>query len=163
MPNEILSEICIEFKNNLAGDNGTFSSINDGMDIALACIDKKDNKLYFSGAKNPLLIMRDNNMLELKADRWGISGRNEEAHLKFTHHEIELKSEDKIYMFSDGIVDQFGGPKGKKFKYKQLQELIIEASKMVLNEQKKFIETTFNTWKGPLEQLDDVTLICVSL
>jgi serine phosphatase RsbU (regulator of sigma subunit) len=66
-------------------------------------------------------------------------------------------------MFSDGIVDQFGGPKGKKFKYKQLQQLIIEASKMVLSDQKKFIENTFNTWKGGLEQLDDVTLICVSL
>jgi serine phosphatase RsbU (regulator of sigma subunit) len=163
MPNEILSEICTEFKTNLSGNTNSAYSINDGMDIALACLNKNENKLYFSGAKNPLLLMRNNNMLELKADRWGISGRNEKAQLTFTHHEIQLETGDKIYLFSDGIVDQFGGPKGKKFKYKQLQQLIIEASKMVLSEQKRFIENTFNSWKGGLEQLDDVTLICVSL
>ncbi|HWY11922.1 MAG TPA: tetratricopeptide repeat protein [Bacteroidia bacterium] len=163
MPNEILSEICQEFKTNLSGNNNSAYSINDGMDIALACIDKYENKLYFSGAKNPLLLIRNDNMMELKADRWGISGRNEDTQLKFTHHEVGLERGDKIYMFSDGINDQFGGPKGKKFKYKQLQQLIIQASKMVLAEQKKFIENTFNNWKGNLEQLDDVTLICVSL
>lgn len=161
MPNEILSEVCREFKDNLSNDANL--SINDGMDIALACLDKYANKLYFSGAKNSLLLMRDDNMLELKADRWSISGRNENEQLTFTHHEIGVQRGDKIYMFSDGIVDQFGGPKGKKFKYKQVQELIIESSKLVIEEQKKFIENTFNSWKGNLEQLDDVTLMCVNL
>jgi serine phosphatase RsbU (regulator of sigma subunit)/predicted negative regulator of RcsB-dependent stress response len=163
MPHEILTEICQEFKANLTSDNNESLSINDGMDIALACLDKKDNKLYFSGAKNPLLLMRNSEMHELKADRWSISGRNEDQQLKFTHHELELKKGDKIYMFSDGFADQFGGPKGKKYKYKQIKELIMEASKMVLSEQKKFIESSFNSWKGNLEQLDDVTLICVNL
>jgi serine phosphatase RsbU (regulator of sigma subunit)/uncharacterized protein HemY len=161
MPNEILSEVCREFKDNLSSSSNL--SINDGMDIALACLDKYQNKLYFSGAKNSLLMIRNDAMVELKADRWSISGRNEEAQLNFTHHEIGIERGDKIYMFSDGIVDQFGGPKGKKFKYKQVQELIVEASKMVIGEQKKFIENTFNNWKGNLEQLDDVTLICVNL
>lgn len=163
LPHEILTEICKEFKANLTQSNNESLSINDGMDIALACLDKYENKLYFSGAKNPLLLMRNNDMVELKADRWSISGRNENEQLKFTHHEMELQKGDKIYMFSDGIVDQFGGPKGKKFKYKQIKDLIQEASKMVLSEQKKFIETAFNNWKGNLEQLDDVTLICVNL
>lgn len=163
LPHEILTEICHEFKANLTSHTNDSLSINDGMDIALACLDKYENKLYFSGAKNPLLLMRNNEMHELKADRWSISGRNEDQQLKFTHHELELEKGDKIYMFSDGFADQFGGPKGKKFKYKQIKDLIKEASKMVLTEQKKFIENSFNSWKGNLEQLDDVTLICVNL
>lgn len=163
LPHEILTEICKEFKTNLTNNNKESLSINDGMDIALACLDKYENKLYFSGAKNPLLLMRNDEMVELKADRWSISGRNENQQLEFTHHELELYKGDKIYLFSDGIIDQFGGPKGKKFKYKQVKELIKDASKLVLSEQKKFIENTFNNWKGSLEQLDDVTLICVTL
>jgi serine phosphatase RsbU (regulator of sigma subunit)/tetratricopeptide (TPR) repeat protein len=163
LPNEVLSEVCREFKANLGGNRNDFDSINDGMDIALACLDKSKNKLYFSGAKNPLILMRDEELHELKADRWGISGRNEEEQLNFTNHEVEIKKGDKIYLFSDGFIDQFGGPKGKKFKYKQLQELLQEASKLILTEQKKYIENIFESWKGGLEQLDDVTLICVSL
>jgi serine phosphatase RsbU (regulator of sigma subunit) len=162
LPNEVLSEICKEFKANLSHKGEEYGSINDGMDIALACIDKYNNKLYFSGAKNPLLLSRGDELLELRADRWGISGRNENEMLVFTHHEIELKKGDKIYLFSDGIIDQFGGPKGKKFKYKQLQDLLRSASKLIMDEQKRFIENQFESWKGNLEQLDDVTLMCVS-
>ncbi|MGZ3883309.1 MAG: tetratricopeptide repeat protein [Bacteroidia bacterium] len=161
LPNQVLSEICKEFKSNLSDNNN--STINDGMDIALACIDKYNNKLYFSGAKNPLLLTRNNQLTELKADRWGISGRNEKEQLVFTNHEMELQKGDKIYLFSDGLADQFGGPQGKKFKYKQLQQLILDSSKLLLDEQKKYIEDIFETWRGNLEQLDDVTLMCVSL
>jgi serine phosphatase RsbU (regulator of sigma subunit) len=159
----VLSEICKEFKMNLGNQDVENMSINDGMDIALACIDKYKNKLYFSGAKNPLLLSRGEEMLELRADRWGISGRNENEMLNFTHHEVELQKGDKIYLFSDGIIDQFGGPKGKKFKYKQLQDLLRKASRLILEEQKSYIENQFESWKGSLEQLDDVTLMCVSL
>jgi serine phosphatase RsbU (regulator of sigma subunit) len=163
LPNQVLSEICKEFKMNLGNQDVENMSINDGMDIALACIDKYKNKLYFSGAKNPLLLSRGEEMLELRADRWGISGRNENEMLNFTHHEVELQKGDKIYLFSDGIIDQFGGPKGKKFKYKQLQDLLRKASRLILEEQKSYIENQFESWKGSLEQLDDVTLMCVSL
>jgi len=163
LPNQVLSDICREFRENLGGNGGQESTINDGMDIALACIDRYANKLYFSGAKNPLLLARGEELLELKADRWGISGKNEESQLSFTNHEITLERGDKIYLFSDGIIDQFGGPSGKKFKYKQLQQLLRDTSKMMLEEQKKYIETIFEGWKGNLEQLDDVTLLCVKI
>jgi serine phosphatase RsbU (regulator of sigma subunit) len=66
-------------------------------------------------------------------------------------------------LYSDGIIDQFGGPEGKKFKYKQLQQLILDSSKLILTEQKNHIETIFESWKGNQEQIDDVTLMCVSL
>ncbi len=163
MPNEVLSEICKEFKANLHSGDGQNDAINDGLDIGLACIDKNSNKLYFSGAKNSLILVRNNELTELKADRWGISGKNEQQQLHFTNHELRLQKGDKIYLYSDGIIDQFGGPSGKKFKYKQLQQLLLNTSKLMLEEQKKHIESVFESWKGSLEQLDDVTLMCVSL
>ena len=78
---------------------------------------------------------------------------------EFTNHEIKLKKGDLLYMFSDGYADQFGGPKSKKFMYKQFKELILRIAGQPMKEQEKILDKTFEEWKGKLEQIDDVCII----
>lgn len=81
----------------------------------------------------------------------------------FTNHKLQLEEGDLIYFFSDGHVDQFGGPKGKKFKYKTLKNLLLQMAELPLEEQYKILDKTFQDWKGDLEQLDDVCVIGVRM
>ncbi|MBK6523135.1 MAG: SpoIIE family protein phosphatase [Sphingobacteriaceae bacterium] len=79
--------------------------------------------------------------------------------IPFTNKEFQLKKGDRIYLFTDGFADQFGGPKGKKFKYKQLQGLLAVIAEEPMTQQFKILSNTFDTWKGSLEQVDDVCVI----
>jgi serine phosphatase RsbU (regulator of sigma subunit) len=81
----------------------------------------------------------------------------------FTQTEIQMEKGDRIYTFTDGLADQFGGPKGKKYKYKQLEQLIMSSQNKSLAEQKQIIEKSFDDWKGKLEQIDDVCVIGISV
>lgn len=153
-PNEILGkvrELVIE----------TFEKsekeVNDGMDISLCCLNTTTNVLHWAGANNPLWLVRDNILTEIKADKQPIG-----KHMiskPFTNHEIKLHAGDSIYIFTDGLPDQFGGPKGKKFKYKQLEKILLETSHLTLSKQKEIIHTHFVEWKNLLEQVDDVCVI----
>ncbi|MDF2437921.1 MAG: protein serine/threonine phosphatase [Bacteroidota bacterium] len=135
--------------------------VKDGMDISLCCYDRKTNVIKWSGANNPLWIIRENTLTEYKADKQPI-GKFENAK-EFTTHAIQMAKKDRLYIFTDGYADQFGGDKGKKFKYKQLQDLLISFSLSTPDEQKNILENTFESWKGPLEQVDDVCIIGVQL
>ena len=77
----------------------------------------------------------------------------------FEEHEIEMKEGDWFYLHTDGFADQFGGPKGKKFKQKQLHALLEKCSGKNAEEQKKIVNATFEEWKGNLEQIDDITVV----
>ncbi|MBS1650423.1 MAG: SpoIIE family protein phosphatase, partial [Bacteroidetes bacterium] len=77
----------------------------------------------------------------------------------FALHTLELKKGETLYLYTDGYADQFGGEKGKKFKYKQLNELLLQVNQLPMNEQEQKLSTTFNNWKGNLEQVDDVCVI----
>ena len=137
-------------------------NINDGMDIALCCLDLKANKLQFSGANNPLYLIRNKEEKEVdvvKGDRSYIGG----DHTLFTNHELLLSEGDIIYIFSDGFADQFGGENDKKFSYKRLKELFLEISSQNMREQKEKLAATFKHWKGVQEQLDDVCVIGVKI
>jgi serine phosphatase RsbU (regulator of sigma subunit) len=129
--------------------------VKDGMDIALCSIEGKH--LEFAGAHNPLWIVRDNEIIEVKADKQPIGKFDNQK--PFTNHELELKAEDLIYIFSDGYVDQFGGPKGKKFKPKALRELLLRIHKEPMDKQKSKIDETIEKWRGSLEQVDDICVI----
>jgi serine phosphatase RsbU (regulator of sigma subunit)/predicted negative regulator of RcsB-dependent stress response len=157
-PAAILSDLCFQFKNNLQSHN-TSITVNDGVDMSMCIIDKKLNKIYFAGAKNGLLQLRNNEMTEFRADRWGISGSNTKQQLFFTNYVIDIQKGDKFYMGTDGFIDQFGGPNGKKFKQKQLKELVVNYGGESFDKQAENLVHDFNTWKGILEQIDDVTLI----
>ncbi len=132
--------------------------VQDGMDIALSVYDKKNKTLEFSGAYNPLLIVRDNEMTVIKADRMPIG-----VHIKdkneFTSQKIDVKPNDKFYMFSDGYIDQFGGEKDKRFKMKNFRNLILKIHKENFDKQKELLIRHFEDWRGDKNQLDDIVII----
>jgi len=133
--------------------------VKDGMDIALCSIEEM--KLQYAGAYNPLWIIRNGEVLETKANKQPI-GQFENPEPYITHS-FNLEKGDAIYIFSDGYVDQFGGEKEKKFKAKAFRELILSIQDKAMEEQKKSIDEAFETWKGDLEQIDDVCVIGVRM
>lgn len=133
--------------------------IRDGMDIALCRIQGK--KLSFSGANNPLWIIRNNEHIEIKADKQPIGFF--EYRKPFTLHEFNLESRDLVYVFSDGFADQFGGPAGKKFKYAQLRDKLLSLVNHEMNEQWKALLDAHRDWKGALEQIDDICVVGVKI
>lgn len=161
--------------------------IRDGMDMTLCGINKAQNKLYFAGAKNFILIVtstsrehlfdfsnpnykgpvynadRSKILFELKGDRHPIGLYGKDSTKPFTHHEIPIESGDLIYSYSDGYIDQFGGDKNKKFGTKQFKEFILNISELSLEVQKTKIATTFDLWRGTNERLDDVLVMGVKI
>lgn len=133
--------------------------VKDGMDIALCSL--AGNKLEYAGAHNPLWIIRNGKILENKANRQPI-GKLDNP-LPFTTHNIDLEEGDVIYLFSDGYIDQFGGEDGKKFKPKAFRQLLLSIQNESITEQKKIIQSTFETWKGDREQIDDVCIMGVRI
>lgn len=147
------------------GIEATFSrneddlSVKDGMDIALCMVDKKKKRLEFAGAFNSLYLIRDNRLTEIKGDRFSIGLTANEFGKPFTNHFLELENEDRIYIFTDGYVDQFGGPKGKKFMYRRFRHMLLAVHKIPMQEQKKFLEDTLESWMYDVEQVDDIQVV----
>lgn len=137
------------------------SEVKDGMDISLLCVDKKNKLVFWSGANNPLWYIQESELKEIKADKQPI-GKTEYSKL-FTTHQIEYKENTIFYLFTDGFADQFGGPNGKKFKYKQFSDLLLKHVALSQQEQASIINKSFLEWKGNLEQVDDVCLIGIKL
>lgn len=134
----------------------------DGMDISLLCFDDERKTVEFAGANNPLWIIRNNECIEIKADKQpvGFSG----TELKdFTNHFIQTLEGDNLFLFSDGFADQFGGLKGKKYKYSNFKALLISLYNNDPLKQEEMILNEFLNWKGTLEQVDDVLIIGVKV
>ena len=140
----------------------SLNSIKDGMDMALVAINLDKMELQYAGANNPIYIVRDKKFIEIKADKQAIGADTDNAEVKvFTNHVIPLQKGDCIYLFTDGYADQFGGPLGKKFKYKKFQELLVEIQDNTTEEQKHILNYHHEQWKGDLEQVDDILVIGV--
>lgn len=137
------------------------TDVKDGMDISLLCIDNDRKSIFWSGANNPLWYIQNNTLHEIKADKQAV-GKTDYPK-PFTTHEIEWRSNTKFYLFTDGFADQFGGPNGKKFKYKQFQELLIAVQHEPLDSQLLILRQKFNDWKGSLEQVDDVCILGIKV
>jgi len=166
------------------------SEVKDGMDISLLCIDTKNKKVFWSGANNPLwyasslpsretgasasqfskkIIGKEEmlaealeaSMFEIKADKQPI-GKTDKVN-PFTTHEIEYKENTTFYLFTDGFADQFGGPNGKKFKYKPFAEILVQNVNKSPSDQSAILAEKFEAWKGELEQVDDVCVIGIRI
>lgn len=153
------------------------SEVKDGMDISLLKIEftplpigegsglslaeDREVRLQWSGANNPLWYIRDGNLKEIKADKQPVGKYDKRQ--PFTTHHIEYSAGSAFYLFTDGLPDQFGGPKGKKFRYKRFEENLLSFSSLEMQEQEEKIEKAFRDWKGALEQVDDVTVIGIRL
>jgi len=140
--------------------NRTLNTIKDGMDISLCAINLKNRKLQFAGANNPIYIVRNNELIEIKADKQSIGADVEHAEVKiFTNNNFQLEKGDCVYLFTDGYADQFGGSAGKKFKYKQFHELLTEIYKKPMVEQCHILDKRHLEWRGALEQVDDILVL----
>lgn len=167
-PGEILNKTRELVLTTFAKSN---QDVKDGMDISLCVFNKINNTICWSGANNPLWYFSpfgggdqrsgDVVLKEIKANKQPI-GKTDNP-LPFTTHHLELKKGDALYLFTDGYADQFGGPKGKKFKYKQLQETLKNISHLDMLQQKKELEISFSSWIGKYEQIDDVTIIGIRI
>lgn len=142
---------------------GNENESKDGMDMALCCIDREKNLVTFAGANNPLYHISDGQLNEYKADKFPIGVFYNDLLKPFTHKEVPVKPGDVIYIFSDGYPDQFGGPSGKKFLYKQFKQQLLEIHNKPMTEQGVILGHTFDTWKLEYEQVDDVLVIGVRI
>jgi ligand-binding sensor domain-containing protein/serine phosphatase RsbU (regulator of sigma subunit) len=157
-PDKILNLLNDDFAQIFKDVDGI--SLKDGMDIALCIIDKQNWSLQFSGAFNPLYIIREDKIIELKGDRFSVGLDDEdEKHQGFTSQHLQLLKNDMIYLFSDGFADQFGGPEGKKFKYRRFRHILLNIHTLPLSEQKSLLDQTLDNWRGSIEQVDDVLVI----
>lgn len=139
------------------------NNINDGMDMALCYIDSEENTLTFAGAFNPLIHFRDGKMEVLKSDRLPIGGVQHDKSRRFREQKITIQPGDRLYMFTDGFADQFGGNRGKKYMIKRFYETLRDMQARPLKEHQDILEKSFNDWKGPRDQIDDVTIVGVEL
>ncbi len=158
-PSEILNQLNIEIIRSLQKQDEAGGAIQDGMDMSLICYNTKTKLLQFAGAFNPLWLFRDDNLREIKADRYSIGRSSADIVKEFTNHEINIKKGDFIYFFSDGYADQFGGDSGKKFKTKPMKELIIALQDQPPEKQRQILENTIEAWRGEIEQVDDILVI----
>ncbi|HXB11857.1 MAG TPA: SpoIIE family protein phosphatase, partial [Bacteroidia bacterium] len=160
-PDKVLNELRNEIIKSL-NPEGKLEEVKDGMDMTLCYLDRKNGVLEYAAANNPLWIARKKEqgyeLIECEADKMPVGKYLEEGRL-FTNHKMEVKKGDRLYVFTDGYADQFGGEKGKKFKYRQLQEKILDISGKPMAEQMQMLEKTMNEWKGKLEQVDDILVI----
>ena len=181
-PNEILNSLRVEVVRTLK-QKGVSGEQKDGMDLSFIQIDFDSLEVNFSGANNPLYIisksepktLSDNTkvkMLKLKdEDEWGLYEIKPdkmpiaiyEKMNAFQNNRIQLQKNDRLYLFSDGYVDQFGGPKGKKFMSKPFKRLLLSNVHLDMQEQKSVLEQALNSWMGEVEQVDDISIMGVKL
>ena len=129
------------------------------MDVALCRVDRKANEILFAGAFRPLYWLHQGQLSVINGDRRPVGGGHGGEERKFTAHKLAYTGGDRIYLFSDGYVDQFGGPERKRFMNARLQELIMANRHLGLKEQAVVIERAFLDWKGAAEQIDDVCML----
>jgi len=163
--NEVLNELRSQIKHSLR-QHGQRDESKDGMDIALCVIDIKTKMMQYSGAFNPLYLIRDVNgepeMKEIKADRMPV-GFYHGKDKSFTNHEIQLEMGDTFYIFSDGFMDQIGGKDEKKYMSKNFKNLLLEIHEQSMYEQKEILDKTLKDWMDGSPQMDDILVIGVRI
>lgn len=178
-PSDILQHLDTGVTDTLR-QSGDDESIKDGMDLSLCTYDPEKLELQYAGAFNNLWVVRENisssyqpqstnevffenHLLEIKADKFPIGSNLDGVADNYSNYKLQLQKGDCVYLYSDGFADQFGGPKGKKFKYNYLKKLLISIHDLAPEEQREKLNTTIENWKGDLEQVDDILVIGVCI
>lgn len=157
-------EVVNTFKKNGNVRSMNKQEVNDGMDMALIVINTDLGIMEFAGAYNPLYLIRDNEIMTYKGDRFPIGYVDENNKTTFSKQEIPIHKNDIIYLFSDGYADQFGGPEGKKFKYRRFRHLLLNIHKLPIEDQKAILHQKMEEWMGSeYEQIDDILLMGMKL
>ncbi len=158
-PNLILDRLNDEVRTALKQRENA-SETRDGMDIAIITI--TNNELQYSGAHRPLYLISNNELSEIKANKFSIGGIQEENRT-FTNHILILQKHDTLYLSSDGYADQFGGKSGKKLMTKNFKELLLKIQTDSMKIQKEYLSNSIEDWKGSREQVDDILVIGIRI
>lgn len=161
-PAKVLDEMDKGIKLAFAQSAKEFET-DQGMDMVLVRIDRKTKTVDFAGAQRPIYYVEDGVLNEIEGNRLSISCAVQRNSEPFTKHTIKLKSDSMLYLFSDGIVDQFGGAKGKKFMVRRLREFISKNGTQPIEEQSIELTRVFDDWRGDEVQIDDVMLLGIQI
>ena len=160
-PHEIFNKTRQSIIKRLKKD-GSPEGGKDGMDASIVCFDFENKKLTYTAAQNPIWVIRDNEVIQIKAEKMPV-GKHDLDHIPFEGGEFDLQKGDQVYTLTDGFQDQFGGPKGKKFMIKRMREYVLSISHLPMAEQHQKLNEAFSDWKGDLEQVDDACVIGVRI
>jgi ligand-binding sensor domain-containing protein/serine phosphatase RsbU (regulator of sigma subunit) len=161
-PSRILEKLSHELDQTLRKNDQTFldaESIKDGMDMVICVVDKENHTLGFSGAVNGIYLVKNNELHSFKGDRFSIGRVSGGKIPKYTKKTISLGEDDMLYLFTDGYVDQFGGPDHKKFKYRRFRHLLLNIHKLHPDDQKAILHQKMEEWRGEEEQIDDILVL----
>ena len=161
-PSEILNQLREKVISALNRAGTSQSGLKDGMDMVMCTFSSDKKKLQFACAMNPLWVIRKNAVIEYRADKFPVGEYIGDTQ-PFSLKEHDCETGDMIYIFSDGYADQFGGPNGKKLKYKQLRDILCEVANLPCKEQQQILNERFSEWQGSHEQVDDVLLIGIRI
>ncbi|WP_425389428.1 PP2C family protein-serine/threonine phosphatase [Ekhidna sp.] len=159
-PDHILNAMRKEVINTL--EQGSDSQ-QDGMDIAFCSINHRTKELQYAGAFNPLCLIRDGELMEIKADRMPIGSYFGKIDKHYTNHSLELKAGDTFYLYSDGFQDQIGGENVRKYSSKRFKQYLTSIHKEKPNMQLNMLEEEIEMWRGDEEQLDDMLVMGVKV
>jgi serine phosphatase RsbU (regulator of sigma subunit) len=159
-PGTILNELDVRVRKALKQDGESES--RDGMDLAFCSLEVHKNTLHYAGANRPIAVVRNGELTEYAPTKFPIGGQYDVSK-NFDNNTIQLQKGDCVYLFTDGITDQFGGPKGKKFMKKKFYELLLASNRHSMQEQSRIIFKAFEEWRGDLEQVDDVCVIGIRI
>jgi serine phosphatase RsbU (regulator of sigma subunit) len=161
-PSQVLAEVHKEIVYSLNQETGLDNS-QDGMDMSLCVIDRSKNSIEFAGAQNPIFIVKEGKVHEIKADSLSLGGtilsKKLNGAFHFSTKKIQFEAGNMLFMFTDGFVDQFGGAENKKLNKSLFKNLILETYEQNIEHAKTKLETFFQTWRGENPQIDDVLII----
>jgi ligand-binding sensor domain-containing protein/serine phosphatase RsbU (regulator of sigma subunit)/ABC-type amino acid transport substrate-binding protein len=155
-PEEVLNQLRNSIVKALK-QAGQVGEARDGMDIGILVFDKAQKSISFAGANNPLYFIRNGELTEIKGDKMPVGIY--ENMTPFVKHTFEIQKGDAFYIFSDGYADQFGGPRAKKFMYSNFKNLLLSIQEKTMDEQGEILNEKIESWRGDLEQIDDIVVI----
>ena len=161
-PAEILGGLHKVMLERLHQDNSE-AIYNNGLDAAICLIPKNSNTIIYAGAKRPLYYIHDNSLQVVKGNYFSVGTPHYNTNIDYDNHEISMNKGDLIYLFTDGLIDQFGGDNGKKFLGKRLRELLMNVHQDNAEDQKNKIKSTIDDWMGREPQVDDMLLVGVKI
>jgi chemotaxis response regulator CheB len=157
VPNLILNAMVREFRKAFRNEFSNIT-IQDGLEVAICTYYKKEKKLQYAGTGRPIIIANQDGIKTIKSSSSGISG-NVSENYDFELNEFDIEEGDQLYLYSDGIVDQFGGPHNKKFMTKRLVQLLSSNLDLPMSEQKEIVDNSIVSWKEGQEQIDDILIM----